>query len=239
FESPDDVIAQVDYYIHAISQYVSRQNWYERLMLFDNTPHVEVRMTSGISRVSHGAGGHIIYIFLNQRLFEHDLAPIAHEVAHVIVPSRGSRFLDEGLASYLHDRFGQNPTVFNWGLDPHILTRGFLTYEAEIFNAMLPVMATGNASENTFADGAFRSIFYISSNSFATYLIDTYGIENFMTLHASTNLINDYYTVLGKSREAVIAGWLEVVEAAPVMTGEEIDDYMDVLLTRHGIQQPG
>jgi hypothetical protein len=237
FQTVEDFIAQADLYITAISEFVSGEDWFERYRRNDNIAHIEYRLTDGISRVTVANNGYQVNVYLRQQVFEHDLAPIAHEISHVIVPfNNRSLSLNEGLASYIQHKFGQNPSLFNWGIDPHILANLFFTYAEEAYNTIFPVIGTKSPLQNEFINGELRQIFYVLSHSFAKYLIDTFGIENFMNLHESNDLINDYYTFYGKSFEEIKSEWHNVLESSPSMTAEEYSNHLIELYEKHNFQ---
>ena len=223
FQSKEDFIGAVEYYIKAISEFVSRENWFDYYNRYGSICRIEILMTDGISRVTV-SNVYRVTVYLRQAFFEYDLAPIAHEIAHVVIPWRNrSRSLSEGLASYLQDRFGKNPTIFNWGIDPHTIANLYMNNASEAFG-----------THSVYADGALRPLFYNMSNSFVTYLIDTFGIANFMSVFESDNLIDAYYIYFGKPFEDIREDWLGFLESyQDLMTLEEYSNYLVELFTRH------
>ena len=236
FQTSEEFINQVDYYISAISEFVLIENWYEQ---YPDIPSIEISLQNSFSITT--VRRNRIYINLNKLAFEHDLAPIAHEIAHVIVKSSLYRTesLDEGLASYLHERFGDNPTVHTWGIDAHVLANMFFSYYEEEYNTVFSVIGTRDRRQEEYMLGEqfLRQIFYVLSHSFAKYLIDTYGIEDFMKLHDATNsLIDEYYVLYGKSFDEIKSEWHSVILSSPSMSLEEYDSHLEELFDKHNWQ---
>jgi len=233
FQTVEDFNSQADYYISVISEFVLRENWYEQ---YSDTPSIEFLLRDRISHVAEQ--GNRIYVNLNKAGFEHDLAPIAHEITHVIVKSSHDRTvsLDEGLASFMQERFGKNPTVHTWGIDAHMLAKMFFINYEDDYSSVFSVIGSGDSQEDRYMSGEFhlRQIFYVLSHSFTKYLIETYGIDDFMKLHASRDdLLDDYHVLYGKSYEEIKSEWHSVVESSPGMTLEEYDNHLEELFDRH------
>lgn len=106
FQSRDNFNSEVKYYVEAISKFLSRENWfdvYKKKHGDDYICNINYKLTPSISHVENGYLGYALLIpnvYLNKDYFEHDLAPIAHETTHIIVPFYSSLSLREGLASY-------------------------------------------------------------------------------------------------------------------------------------------
>jgi hypothetical protein len=133
-------------------------------------------------------------------------AAVMHELVHVYFPN-GNRFLAEGLAIYLQDKIGGNPTFPNFGRPLHDVAR-------ELLRAMLPGFTVGKPEsldnihladldkiatpsplrlrvgrdlyENTPTGQAHL---YPIAGSFAQFLIETHGTEMFRALFERTPLI--------------------------------------------------
>jgi hypothetical protein len=133
-------------------------------------------------------------------------AAIAHELVHVYFPN-GNRLLAEGLAIYLQDKIGGNPTFPNFGRPLHQVAR-------ELLRVMVPEFASGQPEslekirladldkiatpsplrlrigrdlyENTPVGQAHL---YPIAGSFAQFLIETRGTDVFRALFQRTPLI--------------------------------------------------
>jgi len=240
FQSRDEFNSEVKYYIEAISKFLSRENWfdvYKKKHGNNYICHIDYRLTYGASHVENGYLAYatlIPNVYLNKDFFEHDLAPIAHETTHIIVPFYSSLSLREGLASYCQDKFGKNPSVFNWGLDVHAYANFYLVYAKDEFDKVFPVIGSTDKLQKVYAEGNLRELFYNLSHSFTKYLIDNFGIESFMKLYESDDLINDYSVVYGKSFESIKEEWYESLESySEALTAEEIQNNMINLFTEH------
>jgi hypothetical protein len=133
-------------------------------------------------------------------------AAIMHELVHIYFPN-GNRFLAEGLAIYLQDKIGGNPTFPNFGRPLHQVAR-------ELLQAMLPGLSSGRPEsldkihlthldkiatpsplrlrvgrdlyENTPTGQAHL---YPIAGSFAQFLIEARGVQMFRKLYEQTPLI--------------------------------------------------
>lgn len=105
---------------------------------------------------------------------------VTHEIIHVIARSIGKsdRFLDEGLGVYMQERFGEDPSYPNFGRELHretVRLAGGIGYLIPLVN----VEATRLASKG----GTERQLAYLQEGSFVKYLIERYGIGQFMTMY--------------------------------------------------------
>ncbi len=240
FQSRDNFNSEVKYYIEEISKFLSRENWfdvYKKKHGDDYICNINYKLTYGASHVENGYLAYdtlIPNVYLKKDFFEHDLAPIAHETTHIIVPFSSSLSLREGLACYCQDKFGKNPSVFNWGLDVHTYANLYLVYTKEKFDKVFPVIGSTDKLQRVYAEGNLREIFYILSHSFTKYLIDNFGIENFMKLYESDDLINDYSDVCKKSFKIVKEEWYESLESySESLTTEEVQSHILNIFKEH------
>jgi hypothetical protein len=133
-------------------------------------------------------------------------AAIAHELTHVLFPN-GNRLLAEGLAIYLQDKIGGNPSFPNFGRPLHCSTREILREMAPDFlsgqHASLAQIRITNLDkiatpsplrlrvgkylyDNT-PDGQARV--YLLAGSFIRFLIERHGLERFHALYDRTPLV--------------------------------------------------
>jgi hypothetical protein len=133
-------------------------------------------------------------------------AAIAHELVHVYFPN-GNRLLAEGLAIYLQDKIGGNPTFPNFGRPLHQVAR-------ELLRAMVPGITTGKpdslanirladldkiATPSPLRLRVGRDLYentpigqahiYPIAGSFVQFLIESYGTDVFRALFERTPLI--------------------------------------------------
>ena len=90
-------------------------------------------------------------------------------------------------------------------------------------------------SPSTYANDEFHWLSY----SFVKYLIDTYGIDDFMLIYnaSSFNFYDSYKNIFGQSFEELKAAWRQTVEdyATPI-TLEDFNAYKSDLFTAHNYQ---
>jgi hypothetical protein len=105
---------------------------------------------------------------------------IAHEITHIIAPSRGkpNRYLDEGLGVFIQEKFGGDRSYPNMGEDVHKLTARLIRLEGEI-----TPLKNAEKVRMSSKSGPKRRLAYLQEGSFARYLIEKYGLENFMTMY--------------------------------------------------------
>lgn len=233
FQTKEECVKEAKYYIETISDFVSKPEWYKEYKDKhgeENELIISYIFTSEISHVEDGYHQYLNLmpnIYLNKLLFEYDLAPIAHETTHIILPYYSSLTLREGLASYCQDAFGKNLFIFSYGIDIHIYANCYFTYNFENYNKIFDVIGTDDIYQEIYTQGNLRIMFYNMSHSFSKYLIETYGIEKFMAIYESENLQNDYKAIYDKSLDELKVEWQEMLETLPEpMNPKEIKEYI-------------
>lgn len=209
FESQEEFLKEVDYYINTISKYLSKPNWLEQYNSTDGDK-IKFKYTSG---VSHVEGGYYhkdnpkLVVYYNN-LFMLDYAPIAHEITHLIVPFYSSLSLREGLACLMQDTYGNNYSVFNFGAPIHSLAKQYTKndYEEVIKSIGEEGIPKINIKKND------RFSFYILSYSFTNYLIDEYGVKKFMKIYESDELETSYIKVYNKNLNQLKEDWKEFLK---------------------------
>ena len=208
--------------IQNIADFVNRPNWYA---IYGENTVIEYRMTDG---PSHAEGGYravnnpVPITYLNQSLFEKGMAPIAHETTHIIYPKFSLLSLREGLASYCHEKFGGNPTVFSFGVPVHEHVRYLNNTQPAMFKETLDIIGD-LLGELPYAEGETRAIYYTISHSLAKYIVETYGIDSYMLLYESDPYNVSFENVLGISLDELKEEWLKYVDALPLgMSNDEI-----------------
>jgi len=220
FESAEDFLTEVDLYVSEIGPLTTDYDWRSVYMHNDTDLHsdlkIKFRFTNSNSRVS---GGYQNYRYLdpslslNESLFEEDLAPIAHEITHIIIPNYSSLTFREGLACYLQDEIGKNPSIFNGGKDVHKLCKVYWSDESPNVDTddVLKYIGTEglpNGIDLSIDNLDTRRAYYLLNHSFSTYLIETYGLDLFMALYTSKDLDSDYSRLFDKELEALKMDWL-------------------------------
>lgn len=223
FSSKDEFLAETEYYIDAISKLTSNKaKWYD----------IEYRLTDEMSYIDWD-GKDIIY--LKKDLFEHDLAPIANMTARLLCPNENSTSLHEGLISYCQDIFGKNPSIHNYGLDADAWANLLLVYYPDQFNTLFPDIGMAE-TKNTLSYNELRQSYCLLCSSFVKYLINTYGIDNFMLLYESDNLESDYKNICGASLDDIKTAWRQEIEnySKPI-SPEELQIYLQELHILHNV----
>ncbi len=129
---------------------------------------------------------------------------IAHELTHVIAPSRNkpNRYLDEGLAVFIQEKFGTDKAFPNMGEDVHKLTARSI----RTVGKAIPIHKL-EETRNSSLTGDLRRLAYLQEGSFVRYLIEKYGIEDFMAMYEGKS----YERVYKKSLEDLERDWNEFI----------------------------
>lgn len=236
YETVDLLLAAVSDGMERIAEKTS-EDWLSR---YDPEVNgmVVVRI-NGTENGSYTAGGYVSKdlleptIYLNENLFCHGLAPLFHELTHLICQDYQSITLREGLAGYLHDDVCTIPTVFNYGLDPHQIAEKTLLADAKGRAMVAEIGSFDRKGETGKTDQ--RATYYVFAYSFVKYLIDTYGMDAFIQLYTAADEAA-YATVTGKSLTALQADWTQSLDAyANVLDEQTYQAYLGELFANHGL----
>jgi hypothetical protein len=128
---------------------------------------------------------------------------VAHEMAHVVAPSRGKRdrLLDEGLGVYVQEKFGEIGDVSypTFGRELHRES----VSELERIGVAVPLRDAERLRTKGGTRGDARRAAYLVEGSFVKFLIETYGLEIFLEVHDG----GTYDGAYGKSRDALEGEW--------------------------------
>jgi hypothetical protein len=121
---------------------------------------------------------------------------LLHEIVHNYAPN-GNRFLQEGIAVYLQDKLGGNPSFPNFGRSLHLLA------SAQVPAA--PPLATLNNVRFPQPLGTVmhERAAYNLAGSFVRFLIEKYGLPPFRKLYETEN----YSEAYGNSLEILEREW--------------------------------
>lgn len=221
FNDLNDFLLEIDDYVKEISSFIGYTDWKD--LYYDKHGDdlefiIEVSLTSGPSRVKGGAN-HTKYLplefKLNESLIEIDKAPIAHELTHLIAPISSSLSFKEGLACYIQDHIGKNPSVFNHGEPIFQLSKTYLEGDRdELLEEVVDNIGQEGIPEQLDLEAHnldVRRPYYILSYSFTNYLIDEYGIDKFMIIYQSKNLYDDYVEVYSRDLDVLKEEWIEFI----------------------------
>jgi len=200
---------------------------------------VQFTTTSGMSHVvssNYGKEKQMAIITLKDNYLAYRIAPIIHELTHVVYPIGYSRTLREGLASYVHDELSEYGTVHNFGMNPHEICQNVILPLESNQNLLKFVGAIDSGKTTT---NEQRASFYVASQSFMTYLIETYGIEASMGIYSSMSE-DAYEEQTGKTLEEIRTEWvLYLKEYESDFSAETIRKYTYNLAIEHGIPEDG
>lgn len=137
------------------------------------------------------------------------------------------------MACYIHDEICDIPTVFNYGLDPDLIAANIVLPERD--SQRLVVEMETLDLEGAAGRGSMRSDYYICSYSFAKYLIETYGMDTFMSLYSAADE-SEYLSLTGSSLAELQLCWRKSAEMlAGEMNEAEYLEYFDGLAAAHGL----
>lgn len=220
YTSKQQMLDEVSGYAVTIAALTGRKDWTE--FYGSGGVAVEIRFTES---ASHVEGGYQSYqkktprIYINRTMAQCDFWPLAHELTHLICPEYSCLTLREGLACYMQDEVGQSPAVFNYGLDVHIYACQYLA--ADEIDCLILTANPGYDSSTDIATGEKRAAFYLCSYSFSRYLIETYGIDRFMTAYESSNFIKASPLIYDRSANNLTAEWKQFLSDYPAKQSQE------------------
>jgi len=230
FLNKQQLLDEVSAYAETIAALIGREDW----AAFYGTDGVtvEIRFTDGASHVEGGYESYlrkIPRIYINRTVAEQNFWPLAHELTHLICPAYSSLSLREGLACYMQDTVGQNPAIFNYGLDVHSYAYHYLA--ADDTDHLVLTVASNTAINNA----EERAAIYLCGYSFSRYLIETYGIGPFMELYNSSNFPKACTLELGRSADSQADDWKQFLYAYPhPLSQDALDQALKDLVAQHG-----
>ncbi len=198
FNTPEEFLEACDNYIEEISVFLGREDWlqniYRERIEFFTTRHLP----------SYISGSHMIAI--NSQNFGQNNAPIAREIASLIIRRYNSYTLHIGIASAMQERFGRNIAPYNWGENPDELAGKYLEQDyliQEIGEKGYPYHL------KIYPGGVDREPLYVLSHSFVNFLLDEYGVEKLMEVYDATDPQKGFKEILGKELDDLRETWLE------------------------------
>jgi len=230
YQTPEAFLTYVKDCADEIASFVGRPDWLDQ--------HAEK-----VLRISVPAGRSYSKryarptVFLESSWLSSDMAPVYHELTHLICPNITSRSLSEGFCNYVHMQLEGPPMVFTFGQNPHVVTQNLIRHNPRAADMMNDIGAIKPFSR--YAESPLRGCFYTASHSFVDYLITTYGLEDFLQLYAATT--NEaYQTLWGKPYEEIYGDWLAFLDAN-YASDYTLDDYIasvtETLISHHWPQE--
>ncbi|MEC9488071.1 MAG: hypothetical protein UMV23_01080 [Halanaerobium sp.] len=205
-------LAELDTYVEQVSDFLGKPSVLESY----SSNKIKIVVWQLDSSAKFGT------LHLNEIEVKNDLAPIAHQMTHMISTMTKIRWLGEGLAQYLQGEFGKNPPMLTGDAPVDQLAKEFVETRPE----MIPVLGTADTmteiSFNVFNDKVeedgiryTRAGAFILSYSFSKYLIENYGKEKFLQIYR-TNVVfgleDEYQTIFGKSLDDLRNEWLDYLD---------------------------
>jgi len=190
---------------------------------------------------------YIYEMTLSSAMFEHNIVPIVSELTDLITYNKDSAKLGSysqplrtGLDEYIQNALGMGINSCNHGLDIHnyviehekiyendpaiksyVQTKGLFWYGVTFRSA-------GTSSVDSANFGAE------CCNSFVTYLVQTYGLENVMKMVDGYD-DSIYYLFNQNGIEGLISDWQKFLSDYPCkMTWDEMNAYMTEFRNTHG-----
>lgn len=196
---------------------------------------VQFITTNGMSRVvssNYGKEKQMAVVALKDGYLAYHLAPVIHEITHVIYQPAYSRTLREGLASYVQDELGEFGVVHNYGLNPHEICQNVII-PIESNQNLFGVIGSMDFGKTTAMEQ--RSAFYVASYSFMAYLIESYGIDTSLKIYSSMDE-EVYAEQTGKTLAEIRKDWLRYLQQYESdFSVETIRAHTYDLALRHGI----
>lgn len=210
YEDAKDLLSDMDYYIETISKTIDMQNWIElhrtkyRSDYYFN-PYTELSFIENSEGLSYSDSYLKLRIKLHKQNFENDYSTIVGELVNIITGKSVSSSLTEGLSLYFQDELGNNVTRYNYGIDIHTIAKQYITND---YNNIFKRIGTTHG--NVVAEK--RTAYYVLSNSFCRYLIEQYGMYNFMKVYMADNTEEAYVNVYNKDIDELKKEWLVCVK---------------------------
>ena len=218
FDDAKDFLTTVDNYVVLISDYIGMTNWidlhkakYREDYYFE--PVIDFSFIENDEEMSYAEYYLKLRIKLNVDTFEENFSTLARDITQIITGESVSPSLSEGLGFYIQDEMGMNVNKINYGIDIFTCSKEYIgdDYESTISRIGTTY---GNVTVTS------RDAFYILSNSFCRYLIETYGIDKFMEVYKSDVIEQAYVDVYNLTLEELKSSWLEHVN--------NYDDYIEL-----------
>ncbi|BBF43388.1 hypothetical protein lbkm_2076 [Lachnospiraceae bacterium KM106-2] len=227
--SKSEFLQQGEKYLKEMEKITGLHDWYKKY----HKKRLDIKVTLEESNMSQ-AHSFNKSISLNAYYFKYGLSPYAHELGHLFAGLNCISSLSEGFACYLSDKVGC-VGVFNYGINPHELATVYISDKkyTDILNA-IGVGEPPSSASSTNQDTTYRTAYYICSDSFCTYLIDTYGMEKFIKFYKD-DCGNDSYTlVYKKTVNDLKAEWKNYIKNYPVqLTRKQANQQVKKVLIKH------
>lgn len=197
-------LSYIDYYVDKIVFYTNTPDWidlhtkmFRDDYYFNSCINITVDIDEGLSSIVDNYREFNIYLKKNQ--FKDNFSTLPADLTKVVIGSCESDSITEGFAMYIQDQIGLNINKYNYGIDIFTYSKEFINNNRDI------IYEIGNCYNAKFSDKAY----YILSNSFCSYLIEQYGLGDFLRLYRSENLEIAYKMIFNKNLGQLKVEWKE------------------------------
>ena len=211
YKSPEIFLKNLDDQIKKIIMYLKANDWRDQYP--DGRKQITLLFTSDWP--CHIEGGYFaasvrkLRIYLNHTV-KFGIAPIPHEMTHLILLDYSSHTIREGLATYTQEMICNVPSIHTLVYPPHLASKQ-LANKITHSNKIIDIIGTNGIPSSDITMGSLRRDYYILTYSFTKYLIDTYGIEKLLTVYNPKDLYRSYIEVYGKNLENLKQDWISFV----------------------------
>lgn len=249
YPTKDDYEEAVTNYLNLIASYLGKEDWINQYDPKYKTLYINLEVNSSIQ------GAQIIWptqytsdsLVCKLRLSSNNMTgeithnPICHELTHLITYQPNlqaaslSYSLNDGLCEYISNSVGEPNDCFLFDIDSHtylllyfqeLLKEG---YEEQVVLDDV-IDSIGNLEYSAYHYSAFSKEWmysYIYNYSFVSYLIDTYGLEYFLSLHdpyKDSSLMEEHQDKLQELKEE----WLVFLDHnVCTMSFSEMMEFLD------------
>ena len=189
--------------ISAVPQILMRNDWIEKY----KSKKLNVFIYESDNDVSHVLYGYEsnysedAYIFLPYHIVRLRVAPVAHELTHLVLDKFGSLSLREGIASLVQYLIFPNQPFAFFGA-----TTDMNSFARDLIKANRKMVKyAGSEGVTFFSSKQERREFYFISLSFVSFLVSEYGFEKFLELYEKAA----YKKVLSIELEDLQSKWIE------------------------------
>lgn len=212
YPSVEAFLQEAERDLDAIVTFLGAPDW--QAQYADDQTKIQLAYASkGPSHVEGGYSAPMVRIprvYLNSTA-KFRIAPICHEVTHLILLDYTSHTLREGLASYVQEEVCDQPFIFTLGYPVHAAAKTVI--HATDFNSSVieSIGTPGIPGRSLTAAMPDREYYYILTYSFTTYLLETCGLEPILQLYHSSNLLDDYVQICQASLSDLRQQWLDML----------------------------
>jgi hypothetical protein len=152
--------------------------------------------------------------------------PLIHELTHVLFGYTEGHVTQEGLAIFMQDSYSDRGAFPNFQGDVHDIMKYLMTQEISMpLETLLSRDQIFTHSKLNKDSYSLRWLGYIESASFSNFLINQYGIEEFLKIYDRPNLTDEIDAIYGKKVEQLEMEWKEFVQENSTPNEETIRSY--------------